>query len=69
MFLTSMLTGIKNKNNVDDTFLFIFGVLIVYIFQAQINLKKLKSFMYGFLILFIFITYYLYAVTSQYQNR
>jgi len=35
-------------------FYLFFGVLLVYIFQSKINLKKLKSFVSVFLILFIF---------------
>ena len=33
-------------------FYLFFGVLFVYVFQAQINLKKINSFLYSFLILF-----------------
>ena len=40
-----------------------FGVLIVYIFQTQINLKKLKNFLSSFVILFI-ISLFSYAYIS-----
>ena len=53
MFLTSMLTGSKVRTMWMTPFYLFFGVLIVYIFQAQINLKKLKSFFSSFVILFI----------------
>jgi len=44
-------------------FYLFFGVLVVYIFQAQINLKRLKKFISAFLILF-FISPFLYAYIS-----
>ena len=53
MFLTSMLTGSKIRTMWMTPFYLFFGVLIVYIFQAQINLKKLNGFISTFLILFI----------------
>ena len=52
MFLTSMLTGSKVRTMWMTPYYLFFGVLIVYIFQAQINLKKLKSFLLSFVILF-----------------
>ena len=54
MFLTSMLTGSKIRTMWMTPFYLFFGVLVVYIFQAQINLKKLNGFISAFLILFIF---------------
>ena len=54
MFLTSILTGSKIRTMWMTPFYLFFGVLIVYIFQAQINLKKLNSFIFTFFILFIF---------------
>ena len=53
MFLTSMLSGSKLRTMWMTPFYLFFGVLIVYIFQAQINLKKLNEFLLIFLILFI----------------
>jgi len=50
MFLTSMLTGSKIRTMWMTPFYLFFGVLIVYIFQAQINLKKLNGFISAFLI-------------------
>ena len=44
-------------------FYLFFGVLVVYIFQAQINLKRLNKFISAFLILF-FISPFLYAYIS-----
>ena len=54
MFLTSMITGSKVRTMWMTPFYLFIGVLIVYIFQAQINVKKLNSFISIFLILFMF---------------
>ena len=63
MFLTSMLMGSKIRTMWMTPFYLFFGVLIVYIFQAQINLKKLKNFLSLFVILFI-ISLFSYAYIS-----
>ena len=63
MFLTSMLTGSKIRTMWMTPFYLFFGVLIVYIFQAQINMNKLKLFMYGFIFLF-FLSPILYGYIS-----
>ena len=54
MFLTSVITGSRIRTMWMTPFYLFFGVLIVYLFQAQINLKKLNNFISVFLILFIF---------------
>ena len=54
MFLTSMIMGIKIRTMWMTTFYLFFGVLVIYIFQSQINLDKLKGFGIVFVILFIF---------------
>ena len=54
MFLTSMITGSKIRTMWMTPFYLFFGILVVYLFQAQINLKKLNRFISAFLILFIF---------------
>ena len=46
--------GVKIRTMWMTPFYLFFGILIVYIFQNQINLNKLKSFVSIFLILFIF---------------
>jgi len=70
MFLTSMLTGSKIRTMWMTPFYLFFGVLIVYIFQAQINLKKLHSFISAFLILFIFSPFaYAYVSISEIDKR
>ena len=53
MFLTSMIMGAKIRTMWMTPFYLSMGVFIVYIFQSKINLKKLKGFVYTFLILFI----------------
>ena len=63
MFLTSLITGSKIRTMWMTPFYLFFGVLVVYIFQAQINLKRLNKFISAFLILF-FISPFLYAYIS-----
>ena len=52
MFLTSVVTGSKIRTMWMTPFYLFFGTLFVYLFQAQINIKKLKPFMVGFIFLF-----------------
>jgi 4-amino-4-deoxy-L-arabinose transferase-like glycosyltransferase len=54
MFLTSVITGSRIRTMWMTPFYLFFGVLTVYIFQSQINLKRLNKFISTFLILFIF---------------
>jgi 4-amino-4-deoxy-L-arabinose transferase-like glycosyltransferase len=63
IFLTSMLTGSKIRTMWMAPFYLFSGVLIVYIFQTQINLKKLKGFLSSFVILFT-ISLFSYAYIS-----
>ena len=70
MFLTSMLTGSKIRTMWMTPFYLFFGVLVVYIFQAQINLKKLNGFTSAFLILFIFSPFaYAYISITETDKR
>ena len=70
MFLTSMLMGVKIRTMWMTPFYLFFGVLLVYIFQSQINLNKLKSFASIFLILFIFSPFaYAYVSITQTDKR
>ena len=70
MFLTSMLTGSKIRTMWMTPFYLFFGVLIVYIFQAQINLKKLNGFISVFLVLFIFSPFaYAYISITKTDKR
>jgi hypothetical protein len=52
MFLTSVITGSKIRTMWMTPFYLFFGTLFVYLLQAQINIKKLKPFMIGFIFLF-----------------
>jgi len=63
MFLTSVVTGSKIRTMWMTPFYLFFGTLFVYLFQAQINIKKLKVFMVGFIFLF-FLSPILYAYIS-----
>jgi len=63
MFFTSVVTGSKIRTMWMTPFYLFFGTLFVYLFQAQINLKKLRSFMIGFIFLF-FLSPMLYAYVS-----
>ncbi len=63
MFLTSLITGSKIRTMWMTPFYLFFGTLTVYLFQAQINIKKVKPFMLGF-IFFFFLSPGLYAYVS-----
>ncbi len=67
MFLTSIITGSKIRTMWMTPFYLFFGTLFVYLFQAQINLKKLKPFMIGF-VFFFFLSPLLYAYVSISTN-
>jgi 4-amino-4-deoxy-L-arabinose transferase-like glycosyltransferase len=70
MFLTSMIMGVKIRTMWMTPFYLFFGVLLVYIFQTQINLKKLKVFLSVFLILFIFSPFaYAYVSITETDKR
>ena len=63
IFLTSLISGSKIRTMWMTPFYLFFGALTVYLLQAQINLKKLKPFMVGF-IFFFFLSPVLYAYVS-----
>ncbi len=63
MFLTSLITGSKIRTMWMTPFYLFFGSLFVYLFQAQINIKKLKPFAIGF-VFFFFLSPGLYAYVS-----
>ena len=70
MLLTSILTGSKIRTMWMTPFYLFFGVLIIYIFQAQINLKKLNGFISAFLILFFFSPFaYAYISITETDKR
>ena len=51
--VTSLLTGSKIKTMWLTPFYLFFGIFFIYLFQKQINLKKLKSFFISLLFFFI----------------
>jgi len=70
IFLTSFITGSKIRTMWMTPFYLFFGVLAVYIFQTQINLKKLNNFILVFLILFIFSPFtYAYVSLTETDKR
>ncbi len=70
IFLTSMVMGVKIRTMWMTPFYLFFGVLIVYIFQSQINLNKLKGFVTVFIVLFIFSPFaYAYVSITQTDKR
>ena len=70
VFLTSMIMGVKIRTMWMTPFYLFFGVLVIYIFQSQINLNKLKGFTTVFLILFIFSPFaYSYVSVTKTDKR
>ena len=67
MFLTSFITGSKIRTMWMTPFYLFFGIMFIYIFQSQINLKELKSFLYSFIFLF-FLSPILYSYISINQT-
>jgi len=70
VFLTSMIMGVKIRTMWMTPFYLFFGVLVIYIFQSQINLNKLKGFASVFIILFIFSPFaYAYVSITKTDKR
>ena len=70
VFLTSMIMGVKIRTMWMTTFYLFFGVLVIYIFQSQINLNKLKGFTTAFIILFILSPFaYAYVSITETDKR
>ena len=70
IFLTSMILGVKIRTMWMTPFYLFFGILVIYIFQYQINLNKLKNFVTIFMILFIFSPFaYAYVSISKTDKR
>ena len=63
ILITSAITGSKIRTMWMTPFYLFFGVFFVYIFQFQIDLKKINSFLYVFLFLF-FLSPILYSYES-----
>ena len=70
MFFTSVFMGAKIRTMWMTPFYLFSGILLVYIFERQISLKKLRHFIAAFLILFIFSpAAYLYVSINQTDKR
>ena len=70
VILTSMIMGVKIRTMWMPPFYLFFGILVIYIFQSQINLNKLRAFITVFIILFIFSPFaYAYVSISQTDKR
>ncbi len=67
IFITSLMMGSKIRTMWMTPFYLFFGVFLVYIFKSQINLKKVKSFLLGFLFLF-FLSPIIYSYISLTQK-
>ena len=63
VFLTSVIMGSKIRTMWITPFYLFFGTFFVYLFQSQIDFKKLKLFMCGFIFLF-FLSPALYSYIS-----
>ena len=70
VFLTSMIMGVKIRTMWMTPFYLFSGVLVIYIFQSQINLNKLKSFTTAFIVLFILSPFaYAYVSITETDKR
>ena len=65
-----MIMGVKIRTMWMTPFYLFLGVLVIYFFQSQINLNKLKGFVSVFLILFIFSPFaYAYISITEKDKR
>ena len=70
MLLTSIFTGSKIRTMWMTPFYLFIGVLTIYVFQMEINLKKLNGFLSAFLFIFIFSPFfYAYVSVTQKDKR
>ncbi len=70
VFLTSMIMGVKIRTMWMTPFYLFFGVFVVYIFQSQMDIKKLNNFFTIFIILFIFSPFaYAYVSITETDKR
>ena len=70
VFLTSMIMGVKIRTMWMTPFYLFFGIMVIYIFQSQINLNKLKSFLTVFIVIFIFSPFaYAYISITKTDKR
>ena len=70
IFITSMIMGSKIRTMWMTPFYLYFGVLFIYIFKSQINIKRINYFLSGFLFLFFLSPIiYSYVSISQIDKR
>ena len=67
ILLTSVIMGSKIRTMWMTPFYLYFGVLFIYVFKSQINIKKINSFLLGFLFLF-FLSPIIYSYVSISQT-
>ena len=67
ILITSAIMGSKIRTMWMTPFYLYFGVLFIYLLKSQINVKKLNSFLYGFLFLF-FLSPIIYSYVSISQT-
>tara|TARA_Y100000591_G_scaffold165887_1_gene143095 strand:+ start:380 stop:1705 length:1326 start_codon:yes stop_codon:yes gene_type:complete len=67
IFFTSIFTGSKIRTMWMTPFYLFFGVFFIYLFQSQIDIRKLKRFLLSFLFLF-FLSPILYSYVSISQT-
>ncbi len=67
ILITSAIMGSKIRTMWMTPFYLYFGVLFIYILKSQINVKKINSFLYGFLFLF-FLSPIIYSYVSISQT-
>ena len=53
VFMTALITGSKIRTMWMTPFYLFFGTLFIYLLKTQINIKKLSSFLIGFIFLFL----------------
>ncbi|MDC3162372.1 glycosyltransferase family 39 protein [Candidatus Pelagibacter sp.] len=63
IFMTALITGSKIRTMWMTPFYLFFGTFFIYIFKTQINLKKLNTFLIGFLFIFL-LSPFLYGYVS-----
>ena len=70
VFMTALITGSKIRTMWMTPFYLFFGTLFIYLLKTQINLKKLNSFLIGFIFLFLLSPIlYGYVSISQTDKR
>ena len=70
VFMTALITGSKIRTMWMTPFYLFFGTLFIYLLKTQINIKKLNSFLVGFIFLFLLSPIlYGYVSISQTDKR